>query len=143
MPEMERLLEGVTEEVLEAMFFSSVLGPCADPVEGPCLSAHVSFSGSRSGALAVSVPNVTAATLAASFLGTEDGSAPEDQIRAALGELANILCGAVLGRNDPAGRFSISTPEVSVVDDFALRSMQFQRSFELMEGNLAIGLTIV
>jgi CheY-specific phosphatase CheX len=145
MPEIEQLLDGVTEEVLEGMFFSAVMGETTGEVEGSCLSARVSFSGSRNGSLAVSAPNATAASLAGSFLGTEDGSAPEDQINAALGELANILCGAVLGRSEPAGRFAISTPQVSIVEhfDLATEGMQIRRSFELMDGNLAIGLTIV
>jgi len=145
MPEIEQLIDGVTEEVLEGMFFSAVMGPTAGEVVGPCLSARVSFSGSRIGSLAISAPNATAASLAGSFLGTEDGSAPEDQINAALGELANILCGAVLGRSEPSGRFAISTPELSTLEhfDLATEGMQFQRSFELLDGNLAIGMTMV
>jgi CheY-specific phosphatase CheX len=145
MPELDQLLDGITEEVLEGMFFSAVMGETAGEIAGPCLFARVSFSGSRNGSLAVAAPNATAASLAGSFLGTEDGSAPEDQVNAALGELANILCGAVLGRSEPAGRFAISTPEVSTIEhfDLATEGMQFQRSFELLDGNLAIGLTIV
>src|SRR5580692_6243626 len=106
MPEIGQLLDGITEEVLEGMFFSAVMGPTGGEVGGPCLCARVSFSGSRNGSLAVSAPNATATSLAGSFLGTEDCSAPDDQINAALGELANILCGAVLGRSEPAGRFA-------------------------------------
>jgi CheY-specific phosphatase CheX len=145
MTETESILESLANEVLETMFFSAVLGPGeADPTT-PMLTALVSFSGSRAGTLGVSASEATAVALAANFLGGVEESVPAEQVPPVLGELANVLCGAVLGRVEPAGRFTISPPQVSAGPEaaVAVSEMQARCTFELMEGGLTAGLTIV
>ena len=144
MPEASAVLESITEQVLETMFFSAVLGPGEPLPEAPGLTALVSFSGARCGVLGVSGDNATATALAANFLGVGGDEVPPGQDPAVLGELANVLCGAILGHAEPEGRFTIDPPQVSNTAESAtaLRHTQFQRSFETTEGVLTVGMTI-
>jgi CheY-specific phosphatase CheX len=143
MTDLNGLLTQVAEDVLENMFFSGVMGEMEGEAGGERLSARVTFSGSSAGELGVSAPPSTVALLAAGFLGAEDDNVTEVQARAVVGELANVLCGAVLGRLNPTGHFAISPPEVSHAEGAsAVRGMELQRRFELMEGDLAVGLTV-
>jgi CheY-specific phosphatase CheX len=145
MTETESILESLAGEVLETMFFSAVLGPGEERAEESRLTALVSFSGSRAGTLGISTSESTATALAANFLGAGEEGVPPDQVPSVLGELANILCGAVLGRVEPAGRFTISPPQLSAGPDAAatVADMQVHCIFDLMEGGLTAGLTMV
>jgi CheY-specific phosphatase CheX len=145
MTEIESILESLAGEVLETMFFSAVLGPGEAGGEGPRLTALVSFSGSRAGTLGVSASAATALALAANFLGAGEEGVPAGQAPSVLGELANVLCGAVLGKVEPAGRFTISPPQLSFGPEAAatVADMRPRFIFELAEGGLTAGLTIV
>jgi CheY-specific phosphatase CheX len=143
MYDLTGLLEQAAEEVLENMFFSGVLSELDTPACGHRLCAMVVFTGSSNGELRVSAPLSTAAVLAAGFLGAEEDEVPDSQVRAIVGELANVLCGVVLGRMSPSGNFAISAPEVTDGDDGgAVGTLDFRRRFELMEGDLSVGLTV-
>jgi CheY-specific phosphatase CheX len=139
----ETLLQELTGEVLETMFFSIALGPSAGGVPERPLTAEVSFTGSRSGSLRVSTGGNTAAALADTFLGGAEE--PDDQAPSVLGELANVLCGAILGRIAPSGSFTISIPQLSSGAETAstVADMQVSCGLELEEGELIAGLTIV
>jgi len=143
MSELEDLLSSAAEEVLETMFYSGVFGPGTEG-GGPYLSAGVSFRGSRSGALDVAAPEATATALAASFLGETAESVPAEQVPAVIGELANVLCGVVLGRVEEGGQFVIAPPKVSRTEAGVqpARNLEIRRVFELEEGTLSVGLTI-
>jgi hypothetical protein len=141
MTDTEQVLDTVVNEVLEGMFFSAVLGPGTES-EGPRMTASVSFSGSHSGALEVSALESTVTALACSFLGVMEGEMPEGQAPAMLGEMANVLCGAILGRVEPEGRFQIAPPEVGTSQEplpGAERQDGTRQVFELAEGWLAVG----
>jgi CheY-specific phosphatase CheX len=143
MADLNTVLNTAAEEVLGNMFFSGVTGEIPGDPEGERLCARVSFSGSSEGELAVSASASTLAVLAAGFLGEEDGAVSEPQVRSVAGELANVLCGAVLGHLNPKGSFRITPPRIiSEESGAALRGMEFRRLFELMEGDLAVGLTV-
>lgn len=144
MSELESLLGFAAEEVLETMFYSAVMGPGAELAEGPYLAGGVSFTGTRSGALGVSAPQSTATALAAAFLGESPDEVPASQVPTIIGELANVLCGVVLGRIEPGGQFVIAPPQVSCVDtsELAAANLEVRRVFELEEGTLSVGLTI-
>jgi CheY-specific phosphatase CheX len=107
---MEDLLCCAAEEVLETMFYSAVFGPGTESAEGPHWCAGVTYQGSRGGALAVSLPQSTAMALAAAFLGESVESAPEAQVPTVI-ELANVLCGVLLGRMEEGGQFVIAPPQ--------------------------------
>ena len=143
MDNLTELLGQAAEEVLENMFFSGVLSELAEEPGGDRLCATVRFEGSSHGELRLSTSASSAALLAAGFLGTEDENVPGAQAREVAGELANVLCGVVLGRLNPQGNFVISPPEVANMDGVgAVSAMQFQKRFEIMEGDLAVGLTV-
>ena len=141
MPELDGLLTRAAEDVLENMFFSTVLGETSEVADGPRLCASVAFQGTRSGYLAVSAGASAAAALAAGFLGAEEGEVDEAQVRSVVGEVANVLCGAVLVRMSPCGHFTSSPPQVSEGDGEVGR-LELSHRFEVMEGDLAVGLTV-
>jgi hypothetical protein len=141
MTDTEQVLDTVVNEVLETMFFSAVFGPGTE-TEGPRMTACVSFSGSHSGALEVSALEGTVTALACSFLGVMEDELPKGQAPAMLGEMANVLCGALLGRVEPEGRFRIAPPEVGTSQEplpGAERQDGTRQVFELAEGWLAVG----
>lgn len=143
MADLNLLLDQAAEEVLENMFYSGVMGQVDGEPEGERVCATVSFEGSTGGALTVSAAPSTLAVLAAGFLGAEDENVAEEQVRSVAGELANVLCGAVLGHMDPQGNVRISPPAVCTAQDGNIvRDRAIRKRFELMEGDLAIGLTI-
>jgi CheY-specific phosphatase CheX len=143
MADLHALLTEAAENVLENMFFSGVMGEIEEEPEGERLCATVKFAGSSHGELTVSAAESTVAVLAAGFLGAEDETVSDAQVRSVVGELANVLCGAVLGNLDPNGNFVISPPEVKDADGAgAVGHMQLRRRFELMEGDLSVGLTV-
>jgi hypothetical protein len=140
--ELADLLGSAAEEVLETMFYSGVFGPGTEG-DGPYLSAGVSFRGSRSGSLDVAAPESTATALAAAFLGETVESVPPDQVPTVIGELANVLCGVVLGRVEEGGQFVIAPPQVCRLETGSLaRHLEVRRVFELEEGSISVGLTI-
>lgn len=143
MADLNQLLNQAAEEVLENMFFSGVMGQMEGEPEGERLCATVSFDGSTGGELSVSAAPSTLAVLAAGFLGTEDEDVADAQVRSVAGELANVLCGAVLGHMDPKGNIRISPPAVCNAEGGNIvRDRNIRKRFELMEGDLAVGLTI-
>ena len=146
MADMSMLLAEAAEEVLENMFFSGVMGEMEDlgsQTDGERLCATVTFAGSSVGELSVSATPSTIAVLAAGFLGAEDDTVPDAQMRSVVGELANVLCGAVLGHMNPKGSFVISPPEITEAGGAnSLCEMELHRRFELMEGDLSVGLTV-
>jgi CheY-specific phosphatase CheX len=142
MADLENLLDSAAEEVLETMFYTGIFGPGTEG-DGPYVSAGVSFKGSRNGVLDVAAQESTATALAASFLGEAAESVPVEQIPTVIGELANVLCGVVLGRVEEGGQFVIAPPQVSRLDLANLaRNLEVRRVFELEEGTLSVGLTI-
>jgi hypothetical protein len=138
------VLEAAVSAVLETMFFSAVFGP-ADAAElGAGWRAVVTFTGTRAGSVTVCTGDETARALAASFLGADE-SVPVQQIAGVLGELANMLCGAVLGRIEPEGRFTIAPPSIGDNTGAAelMAGAGVWRTFELAEGPLAAGVVVV
>jgi CheY-specific phosphatase CheX len=146
MADLSTLLAEAAEEVLENMFFSGVMGEMEDmgsEPDGERLCASVTFAGSSVGELTVSATPSTLAVLAAGFLGAEDETVADAQMKSVVGELANVLCGAVLGHMNPKGSFVISPPEITEAGGAnSFREMELQRRFELMEGDLTVGLTV-
>jgi CheY-specific phosphatase CheX len=136
--ELERALDEVTEHLAETMFFTTVLNRTGELGGQPGYTASIAFSGTRAGALRVALPHSTAAALAVSFLGEADEEEPDARARALAGELANILCGSLLGRMEPAGHFTISPPEVTAGTEAPGQPADARRVFTLEEGPLAI-----
>jgi len=143
-PDFQTTIDSVTEDALEKMFFSGILGPGARQDGAEAVTALVDFSGPMRGTLAVSMDAAAALTYTANFLGEPEGDVPQDEVAAVAGEFANVLCGATLGQLSPAGAFLISPPRVVSGDSAAaaLDVMTVLRTFEVPEGNLTVGLAV-
>jgi CheY-specific phosphatase CheX len=142
--ELEQILDRVTEEALETMFFSAILGPASPTYGDDAVTAMVEFAGSDRGVLRLSADRATATTHTANFLGLSEEEAPLEEIHAVVGELANVICGATLAQIRPDGRFLISPPRVFTGGEAArdIDEMPVVRKFELADGSLMVGLSV-
>src|SRR5262249_24956153 len=137
MVDVNELLNAAAESVLENMFFSAVMGELPGEPDDSRVCAAVTFAGSNEGELVIAAAPATLEALAAGFLGADEESVADSQVKSVAGELANVLCGAVLGGLDPKGSFQISPPRiVEAVGGGSVCDMAFQKRFELMEGDL-------
>jgi len=140
--ELEQMLCDSTAEVLETMFFTSVMGDAVDASsETPWISARLSFDGRPSGRFGVRVPLQSGRKIAADFLGLEADAVSDSQIGEVVGELCNMVCGSVLSRLEKDCRFDLSHPEIEAPDatapDYAAR-----RLLELEDGTLDVWLEL-
>ncbi len=101
-------LEAAAREVLETMFFTE---PLEEPLEaaGPRVCAAVRFEGEVAGQFSACAAVAAARELATTFL-CEDGEPSEEAVAEVMGELANMICGSVLGRVAPESSLKISPP---------------------------------
>jgi CheY-specific phosphatase CheX len=106
------LLEGAVAEVLESMCFLSTSGEGALPAPGESawVARSLEFHGPVHGAFGVRVPLDTARLLASNLLGEEGEEVSDEQAGEAVGELANIVCGVLLGRIESQHTFDLSAP---------------------------------
>lgn len=117
--EIQVALASAVEEVLETMFFATVLasGEGAVPPEGdggaPAITAALRFEGSPSGGFRVSVPMKLARVVGAGFLGREEAGVSDSQAAEVVCELANMICGSVLSRLESKATFQITHPELT------------------------------
>jgi CheY-specific phosphatase CheX len=111
--DLERHLRPACEEVLETMFFTSVMDTAAKSTEcdDPLIAFRLTFSGARSGAFEVRTSEASARSLAAGFLGEIEADVTGERAGEVVCELANMLCGSVLSRMDAAAVFELSHPE--------------------------------
>jgi CheY-specific phosphatase CheX len=139
MTELQTALDQVTEHLAETMFFTTVVDRKGDLGGEPGYSASIAFSGTHAGTVRVAMPHSTAAALAANFLGEPDEEGASGRAAALVGELANILCGSLVGRMDPAGQFTIGPPELAVGTGTPDEPADARRVFTLEEGPVEIG----
>lgn len=105
-------IHDAVEQVLETMCFSTVLGPCGTAQAQPFLdrSATVEYSGAGEGSVLIGCDEAGVRGLAANFMGSEEAS--EEQVLEFLGELANMVCGAVVSTLDGRGTYNLGTPQL-------------------------------
>src|SRR5690242_5541323 len=99
--DLVRHLQPAFTDVLETMFFTSVLEICASPgvpARTPAVSSRLTFRGHPSGVFEIGIAQDAARRLAASFLGEEEQDLSEGRLGDVVCELANMLCGSVLSR---------------------------------------------
>jgi hypothetical protein len=105
--DLQTSITEAVERVLETMCFSAVLGTCdSDEAQSRLdLSAAIDYSGANRGTVLVGCCQAAAQALARNFLG--DGQVSEEQVAQLVGELANMICGAVVSgfEGGPALRF--------------------------------------
>jgi CheY-specific phosphatase CheX len=111
------LLTSATD-VLESMYFTSVMGLSEVPFTGAGLTARLEFKGELSGSFVLRMNLETARLLAANFFGEEEESdVTETAIADMVGEMANMICGSVLSRMETESHFKLSHPLVEDAGD--------------------------
>ncbi len=141
--EVERELGAATGEVLETMFFASIEEMARDRVEGGSgdrVGAMVAFHGACEGRLAISLDRGAVKGLAAGFFGEDAAEMGVDQCESVMGELANMVCGAMLSRLERKAIFCLEAPVAFAADadcggwiekDFALDDGLLHLAFSL------------
>jgi CheY-specific phosphatase CheX len=126
-------------EVLETMFFTSILDTCSTgvPVGIPAVSSRLTFRGDPSGVFEIGITEHAARCLAASFLGEDERELSESKAGDVVCELANMLCGSVLSRIEADFHFDLSHPEIVESD---LVEADTSLCFELPEGHVAVAI---
>jgi len=111
--DLKPLMEVAVAEVLEAMCFISSEGETTDEA-GRCapdwICGELDFAGHLSGSCGIAVPPSTAGTIAANFLGEDEIALSAEHTREVIGELTNMICGALLAHLDPKSKFTLSPP---------------------------------
>lgn len=108
-----QLLSETAQETLASMFFISADAVSANAARpsGALISSALTFRGSPCGRFEALVSVPLARALTANFLGLEDASSlASGQVEEIMGELTNIVCGAVLSELQASSNFDISTP---------------------------------
>jgi len=141
MPDQEiaESLAAAASDVLETMFFSSVVGeaPVTATPPADAIAARLEFSGARPGAFAVRLTLGAARVIAASFLAEETDEPTPAQVQEVICELANMMCGSVLSRLDRGARFDLGPP--AMVDAAAVTAPpEFSRAFDIGDGEVAV-----
>jgi CheY-specific phosphatase CheX len=104
-------------DVLESMYFTSVMGPAEVPLSGAGWIAGLEFKGELSGSFTLRMSVETARLLAANFFGEEESDVTETAIGDMVGEMANMICGSVLSRMETETHFKLSHPVVETSSD--------------------------
>ena len=143
---VHKLLSASAQKALETMFYAVPESVSMDPRRpaGELIAASLIFQGAQPGGFGLLVSGLAARTLAANFIGCDDAaSLLPAQVAGVMGELANIMCGAVLSDLESDSNFDLGVPESIHVGadqpgpDFTARSPSICR-FEFSEGALVI-----
>jgi len=137
---MLRSLDLAVTETLETMFFADALpAPLAGLPSGG-ISSVVRFEGDATGLLELRVSESSAKELAASFLGIDPPEVDRIQIESVCGEMANMICGAMVSIAAPEGRFALSPPQVLEPGE-AAPVCSIIRTYEMESECLEVGLS--
>ena len=143
------LLSESGQKTLETMFFAMPDQVSAEPHRPPgeLIVASLTFQGSPPGRFGIIVSEPVARILATNFMGADDGTRLlPAQVAGVIGELTNMICGAVLSELEANANFDLSAPEwihVKAEDpgpDIAAGSPSICR-FEFSQGALVFFLT--
>jgi CheY-specific phosphatase CheX len=133
------ILCAAAQQVLETMFFTSIMGERRDPPDDPALEALVSFEGEPQGSFGLKLSASAARAIAANFLGVEDEAELTDsQIGEVACELANMICGTMLSQVESGSTFNISHPRLAAPGDANGLAGRTERSFDLDNGALGL-----
>ena len=141
----DEMLAAATGEVLETMFFTGIYGaaPIGESSAGPHTAARLSFEGTPSGVLTLSVAAPAARALATNFLASEDDEPLTDaQLGSVVCELTNMICGALLSRVKSEQHFRLSSPDVLLPESGPYPSGPPSQSLDLGDGAMEIWLEL-
>jgi len=136
-------LAAAAADVLETMFFSSVIGeaPVSATPPADAVAARLRFSGARSGAFGLRLTEGAARVIAANFLAEETDEPTKPQVQEVVCELTNMMCGSVLSRLDRGAHFDLEQP--AMVDAAAVAEPEaVSREFDIGDGEIAIFLSM-
>ncbi len=129
----DSVLDGA-KEVFETMIFMALeeVADQAPEMEDVTLLGTITFKGSLEGCLGICCGVHCARTIAANMLGVDpDEEIGENDINDAVGEVANMVMGAVKARiQDEVGNVEVSIP--SVVQGMELKNSLGERSNDLV-----------
>ena len=114
-----------SEEVLETMFFCSIIGPASGNGREETISAKLRFEGIPSGTFTINVSTGAAREMSATFLGVEPHEVTENQLDQVVGELANMVCGNAMSRAALGKTLSLTHPEIFRSTDSAVVHNKF------------------
>jgi hypothetical protein len=121
--EFAELVPGCCGEVLDAMYFTTVMETShpkelADAGEGEAMTVgdeeyafSLSFKGDVCGRFGLHMGAAMGRGLAANFLGEDEADLSASDVGEVAGELANMLCGAVVSKVEGRSKFVLSHPE--------------------------------
>jgi CheY-specific phosphatase CheX len=113
--DLASLMPECCAEVLDAMYFSTVLSATRSNVPITIVPTDFAFSlsfhGDVQGRFGLHLNSEVALTLAANFLGEEESTLVATEVAEVIGELSNMLCGSVMSRVGGARNFVLSHPE--------------------------------
>jgi CheY-specific phosphatase CheX len=140
-PDLVQHLEPACTEVLETMFFTSVLevGTGGEPAATPAVSSCLAFHGSTSGFFRVATSEEAAHSLAAAFLGEDEHDLPTEKRGEVICEMANMLCGSFLSRFGGESVFDLSHPELG---SDPLEHADAMARFQLPEGEIVVSVRL-
>lgn len=149
-PLLTKQLTMAATEVLETMFFASVEIPEAEAADPPGdrIGASLDFHGACTGRLVLTLERAAAQELASSFLGGFGKAGPGEDIQSVLGELTNMVCGAMLSHLDRNSIFYLATPMQlepgqeatgEIVQDLMLEDGLLRLAFSIQESNSEAG----
>jgi CheY-specific phosphatase CheX len=108
------LLSESAQKTLETMFFTmpdQVSAETHRPA-GALIVARMTFQGSPPGRFGIVVSETVARMLAANFIGAEDvARLLPAQVAGVIGELTNMICGAMLSELESNANFDLGAPE--------------------------------
>jgi len=120
-------ISAATQEIFSSMMMLDVVAgePCKrskDTLKGS-VSGIIGLTGSSKALLGIHLPNALAIAVTTAFLGMTVTEVDED-VRDAIGELANMLGGSLKAALDPAGsNIQLSMPSVIYGDEYAIDSL--------------------
>ena len=136
-------LAAAASDVLETMFFSSVIGelPVNATPPASALAARLQFSGARAGAFGLRLTEGAARVITANFLAEETDEPTTQQVQEVVCELANMMCGSVLSRLDRGAHFDLGQPAMVDAAEVAAPDA-VSRAFDIGDGEVAMFLSM-
>ncbi len=142
----ETLIDESVAEVLESMCFTSSEPTDASPEQegADWIHRRLEFNGPEKGSFGVRASLPTARMIACNLLALEPEELTDQQAGETMGEIANMVCGAVLCRFETKLAFNLSQPkpDVAVSSENPSPNGRVSRMFSLEEGMLIAWLEI-
>jgi CheY-specific phosphatase CheX len=122
---MTTAMKNSISEILETMFFLSLdfFHNDADILDqwttgkDQILAAKLNFSGPLSGYAIFCIPQKSALSITANFMGKDEEEISDDQINGTVKEIINMTIGNTFSRYDPGVVFNLGVPELVPFND--------------------------